>query len=330
MADRSLTRAPEPSSAAWALLAAVALAAGCTNGSTNGATPQPTTGAGAETAATEQPAAADTPRTPVAATKFDSFPAVTLDGLSAYQKAAFTQLANEEICPCDCPKSWGACLQAGTKCQPAVLLAEWTINQLAAGVEAEILAEQITEEIGAFTSRPKTVTTAGYGTKGSKTPKYTIVEYADFECGHCKIASATMSELVERRGGQVKVVYKHFPLSFHPMARKAAAATEAAGKQGKFWEMHDAVFATQTMLDDDLLVGHARALGLNVDQFKTDLTSSEIVKKVDDSHKEGEKIGVEATPTFLVNGRPFNLMRTLEAFELRFAMEDARASSSCQ
>lgn len=114
MADRSPTRARELSSVWWALLASAAVATGCTNGSTNGATPQPTTGASADAAAQAQPAA-DTPRAPVAATTFETFPAVNLGDLSPYQKAAFTQLANEEICPCDCPKSWGACLQDGTK-----------------------------------------------------------------------------------------------------------------------------------------------------------------------------------------------------------------------
>lgn len=309
------------------LTAASAGAAGCTNGAssqTSPAMPQATN-------SDPGPAAADDkPREAVASTQFASFAAVSVEGLSPYQKAAFTQLANEEICPCDCPKSWGACLQADTQCQPAVLLAEWTIEQLASGVEAEIIAEQVTEEIVGFSSRPKTVKTEGYASKGAANPRYTLVEYADFECAHCKVASATVGELVDKHKGQVKVVYKHFPLSFHPMARQAAAATEAAALQGKFWEMHDAVFATQTMLDDQLLSGHARALGLDVARFDKDRASAAVTAHVDASHKEGEAIGVEATPTFLVNGRPFNLMRTLEAFELRFAMEDARASSSCQ
>jgi protein-disulfide isomerase len=287
--------------------------------------------------------AAPSPVTPPAAAKkapaaagpmITDFPAlsptVDLAALDPAKRAAFEKIVNEEICPCDCPKSFAACLQEGSKCRPAVLLAGWLAKQLDDDVPAEVLTEALTKEIASgFSAKPKIPAIDGYATKGPKNPKWTIVEYADFECQHCKAASPTLETLMQRRK-DVKVVFKHFPLSFHPMARSAAIAAEAAGRQGKFWEMHDAVFATQELLDDALLIGHAKALGLDAARFQKDQKDAAVIAKVDDSRKEGQSFGIEATPMFLVNGRPYFLSRTVEGFELRFAMEEARATSTCQ
>lgn len=258
------------------------------------------------------------------------YPAVSLEGLGDVEQQIFSQIVSEEICPCDCPKTFGACLQEGTRCGPAVTLAEWLVTELQQGVPGEILADQVAKEIaGGFSAKPKQVDIQGYAHKGASKPKFVIVEYADFECPHCKMASSVVDALVKRHPGEVEVVFKHFPLSMHTMAKKAAAAAEAAGLQGKFWEMHDAIFATQGMLDDALLEGHAKALGLDVKRFNKDRKSKKILDKVARSRAEGERIGIEATPTFLINGRPFNLMRTREAFEARLKMERGRAAGRC-
>jgi len=308
-----------------ALTVLAATTAACTNGQ-DAARPQPPPAAAATTPT--EPAAP--PRAPVAATQLESFPALSLDVLDPDKKAAFARIVNEEICPCDCPKSFGACLQEGTQCTPAVILAEWLAGQLAEGVEEEILAEQIAGEVSAFSSTPKRPALDGYSKKGATSGKHVVVEYADFECAHCKMAAPVVDDLARQLAGSVTFYYKHFPLSFHAMAKPAAEAVEAAGLQGKFWEMHDAVFATQSMLDDELLKGHAKAIGLDYPRWEQDRATEAVKARVAASRSEGEAIGIEATPTFLVNGRPFNLMRTPEAFQARFAMEDARASASCQ
>lgn len=260
-----------------------------------------------------------------------TFPAVDLEGLEPAALDGFRAIANEEICPCECPRSFGGCLQAGTRCEPAVLLGNWLADQLRNGAAPEQLAEQVTQEIaGGYAVRPKDLLLDGYATKGDPDAPYTIVEYADFECPHCKMASSVVSQLVQANPGKVRVVYKHFPLSFHVMAKVAAAATEAAGLQGRFWEMHDAIFATQNMLDEDLIRGHAKAIGLDVGRFERDWKDPAVIAKVDASRQEGEALGITATPAFFINGRPFQLMRTPEAFSLRLQMEEARTTSSCE
>ena len=256
--------------------------------------------------------------------------AVDASHLDPAAKAAFDKILAEEVCPCDCPKSFGQCLQEGTQCKPAVLLAQWVINSLEQGVPADSVAESITKEItSGFNAPAKKPDIKGYAAKGATKPKFTIVEYADFECGHCKAASSVVEQLVKKRP-DVQVVYKHFPLSFHAMARKAAIAAEAAAGQNKFWQMHDALFATQEILSDELVTGHAKALGLDVVRFAKDLTDPAIAKRVDDSRNEGATFGIDATPAFFVDGRPYYLHRTVEGFELRLRMDAARATSTCQ
>lgn len=288
-------------------------------------------GNGAKPPAPQPASTAEPAKVRPQATKLAEFPTVDLSGLGKAERDAFASIVNEELCPCDCPKSFGACLQEGTRCEPAVLLGNWLADQLRDGLPAEQIAEQVTQEIASgFAAKPKDLNLTGYATKGSTNAPYTIVEFADFECPHCKLAGMALDELVNKHPDEVRVVYKHFPLSFHPMARTAAAAAEAAAKQGRFWQMHDAIFATQTMLDEDLLTGHAKALGLDVARFQKDWKDPATQKLVEESRKEGEALGVDATPAIFVNGRPFNLMRTVEAFELRLKMEAARKTSSCE
>ena len=286
----------------------------------------------AASAPTAAPPAAPAPPAPAAPAgpALTTFPAVDTSRLDAAGKAFFQKVANEEICPCDCPKSFGQCLQEGTKCRPAVLLAEWIVKTLEEGVPGESLQEAVTRELtGGFAAAAKQPVVEGYAAKGANQPKYTVVEYADFECAHCKAASAVVDELVKARP-DVRLVYKHYPLPFHAMARPAAIAAEAAARQNKFWEMHAALFSTQDFLSDEMIVGHAKALGLDVAKFQKDLQDPALAKKVDASRTEGQQLGVSATPYFIVNGRPYFLSRSVEGFELRFRMEEARATSSCQ
>jgi protein-disulfide isomerase len=272
-------------------------------------------------AATAAPPAA--PATPLAA-----FPAVDLARLNAAQQSAFADIANEEMCPCACPTTLGACLQ-NDHCKPAKLLGAWLIDVLADDVAPKVLHEAVTRELTAgFPSAPRTPDLQGYATKGSNHPTFTVVEYSDFECPHCRAAAPVINELVKAHP-EVRVVFKHFPLQFHAMARRAAQAAEAAGRQGKFWQMHDAIFATQDLLSDELLLGHAKALGLDLARFQKDLDDPEIAKRVEASRAEALSFGVDSTPSFLINGRPYHLARSLDGFELRLQMEAARAGSSC-
>jgi len=121
----------------------------------------------------------------------------------------------------------------------------------------------------------------------------------------------------------VRVVFKHLPLSFHKNAKGAAAATEAAFMQGKFWEMHDLIFANQKQLSIEKYTEHATAIGLDVEKFTKDYASAEVKKRIDDDTKEAGTLGVTGTPGFFVNGRflsgakPFEEFKTIIDEELK-------------
>jgi len=113
----------------------------------------------------------------------------------------------------------------------------------------------------------------------------------------------------------VRIVFKHLPLAMHKNAKAAAAATEAAHVQGKFWEMHDLIFANQKQLSAEKFYEHAATLGLDVAKFKKDYVSDAIKRKVETDSKEAASLGVSGTPAFFINGRFLNGAKPFEAFK---------------
>ena len=131
----------------------------------------------------------------------------------------------------------------------------------------------------------------------------TLVEYGDYECPYCGMAYPVVKRAQSELGKQLRFVFRNFPLSeAHPHAQIAAQAAEAAGAQGRFWEMHDTIFEHQDALEVKDLLGYAASLGLDADQIARDLEAGTYVKRVRDDFRSGVKSGVNGTPTFFVNG----------------------------
>lgn len=139
--------------------------------------------------------------------------------------------------------------------------------------------------------------------KGPEDAEITIVEFSDFQCPFCRRVTPTLDQIEKEYGDQVRVAFKHLPLSIHPKAPAAHAAAEAARRQGKFWEMHDRIFANQQEMSPEKYVEYAAEMGLDVDQFKRDVTSSEVKSRIDSDSREAAGLGVTGTPAFFVNGR---------------------------
>lgn len=150
--------------------------------------------------------------------------------------------------------------------------------------------------------------------KGEVGAPVTVVVYSDFECPFCKRGAARVAELSAKYGRDVRIAFKHFPLPFHARAPRAAAAAVAAQNQGKFWEMHDRLFAQGAALDDAALLEHARALGLDEARFARDLEDPATQARVDADIAEGKKLGVQGTPTFFVSGERVVGAQPLESF----------------
>ncbi len=133
-----------------------------------------------------------------------------------------------------------------------------------------------------------------------------LVEYGDYECPYCGRAYPIVKNIKQQLGNELKFVFRNFPLKkIHPHAVLAAVATEAAGLQGRFWDMHDMVFEHQDALDEERIRGFAQQLGLNSRRFEQDLQLKSLADKVDQDFESGLRSGVNKTPTFFINGKKY-------------------------
>jgi len=132
----------------------------------------------------------------------------------------------------------------------------------------------------------------------------TLVEYGDYECPYCGAAHLIVEQILRSLSDDVRYVFRHFPLArIHPHAQQAAEAAEAAGVQGKFWQMHNLLYENQRALAIPHLLAYADALALDVDRFAQDLNSGVHASRVREDFMSGVRSGVNGTPTFFINGR---------------------------
>jgi len=133
-----------------------------------------------------------------------------------------------------------------------------------------------------------------------------LVEYGDYECPYCGAAYPIIKDIQQKLGQQLKFAFRNFPLSkIHPHAFSAAVATEAAGLQGKFWEMHDVVFENQKTLEKENIIRLAETVGLLPERFEIDLQQKALAEKVEKDFESGLRSGVNKTPSFFINGEKY-------------------------
>ncbi|MBU6430781.1 MAG: DsbA family protein [Patescibacteria group bacterium] len=174
--------------------------------------------------------------------------------------------------------------------------------------------------------------TEGDWIRGDKNAKVIITEYSDFQCPACGAYYGVVKQLHKDFGDKLAIVYKHFPLrQRHANAEAAALSAEAAGGQGKFWEMHDMLFENQKDWETagnarEIFIGYAKELGLNSERFKQDLNSKELEQKIEIDYQSGVKAGVNHTPTFFLNGKEIQNPRSYEEF--RNIVDEAESKKS--
>jgi protein-disulfide isomerase len=139
--------------------------------------------------------------------------------------------------------------------------------------------------------------------RGPRNAPVTLVEYGDFECPFCGQAYYVLKEIEAELGAELRRVYRPFPLTrVHPHAETAALASEAAGAQGMFWEMHDLLFEHQDALGDDDLLEEAQSLGLDLSDFELAMRTRAFLPRIRENVLSGLRGGVTGTPTFFING----------------------------
>lgn len=232
--------------------------------------------------------------------------------LTTREKREWSSLVSELLAPCpDQPVSVARCVQEKRPCRACLPAAQFLMQEVRKGrtrgqAEAAYRARFGKDQV-------KQIDLSDSPRKGSPRAPVVIVEWADFECPACRAASPVLDGVVKKRPDQVQLVFKNYPLDIHPNAEWAARAAMAAHKQGKFWEMHDALFSASPPLTRATLESLAKQIGLDVEQFTRDLESEAVADRVAQDRKQGEAVRLRATPTIYVNGREFTYSEDLTA-----------------
>ncbi len=199
-------------------------------------------------------------------------------------------------------------------------IARFIKNQKGQGALAEYY-EQLKKDMGIEVllppyQPPKVAVEAVGPTKGPAAAPITIVEFSDYECPFCVRAEPTVKDVLAAYPGKIKLVYRDYPLPMHKQAPKAAEAAHCAGDQGKYWEMHDKLFASNGKLAlADLKAAARDVAGIDGGKFDQCLDSGEKAKDVEKNRKAGDDAGVNGTPAFFINGRLISGAQPLDAFK---------------
>jgi protein-disulfide isomerase len=224
--------------------------------------------------------------------------------LTEPQRGVFFRLINTEPSACGKPHSLAKSLQTDAECRDSMLVAQYIADRIAGGASASAVKAELADVAESLVVRDIPVT--GRPVFGNERAPVTLVVFADFECPHCKAEAPVLRKAINDFSGRARLVYKHFPLGMHPQAKVAAIATEAAFRQGKFWEMHDKVFAGQADLSNARLRQFAQELGLDLARFDADMKDPALEAIVMKDRADGEKLELRGTPAVYVNGRYVN------------------------
>jgi protein-disulfide isomerase len=141
----------------------------------------------------------------------------------------------------------------------------------------------------------------------SDSAKVTLVEFGDYQCPACGMAAPVIKQILDEYQGRVSFVFRHFPLPQHSNAMIAAKAAEAAGEQGKYWQMHDRLYSDQQQWENlpdptETFIGYAKEFGMDENAFKASISTEKFFDKINGDKNDGNTLGVDSTPTFFVNG----------------------------
>ncbi len=240
-----------------------------------------------------------------------ALPGVDVKDLDADEITALSGLMREGACPCDTQKSLLECI-AAKSCPAATELADYGAGKLRDGlgieqVRAAVVRKYLEDHVKYSFELGDTPR------KGPEGARIVIVEFADFECPHCAIMRGTLETIAKQFPNDVAIYFKQFPLGHNAHSHPASRATLAAHRQGRFWQMHDLIFANQGQLSPQRFVEFATELGLNVDKFKKDIEDPAIYAQIERDKKEAIAANLTGTPTIYVNGRLYLDDKTPEA-----------------
>jgi protein-disulfide isomerase len=237
---------------------------------------------------------------------------VDFGGLTSARKAMALKALRTQGCVCGCDMKVAECRVKDPNCSYSRGLASVTVGAIKAGkTEAAAIAESKASKFGSrpapkLLEDPVPIPTVGSPVTGPANASITLVEFSDFQCPYCSKAVAQINATLKAYPNDVRLIFKQYPLDSHPAASISAAASLAAHAQGKFWPMHDVMFANRQRLSRQSILGWAKDIGLDMKRFTADLDSEVIRKAVLRDQADGDKAGVEGTPTVFLNGQKYN------------------------
>ncbi len=241
-----------------------------------------------------------------------NLPAVDFTGLTSGQKALALKVLRTNGCPCGCEMKMAECRTKDPNCSNSKALAAIVVAAIRKGADEAAVLTAIDASPLMHRAPPKlledpvAIPIDGAPFIGPKAARVTLVEFSDFQCPYCAQAVVKLNAVLKAYPSQVKLVFKQYPLDMHSQAALAAAAALAAHRQGKFWQLHDAMFADRTHLSRKTILAMAGSIGLDTRRFEQDWDSAAVKQAVANEQAEGDKAGVEATPTVFIDGQKYN------------------------
>ena len=238
-----------------------------------------------------------------------SLPSVDLTVLSPANRNVALSILRAEGCSCGCTMKIAECRINDPNCAVSRRLAGYVVQELDAGKSADSVRaglKKLASEPPPLLDAPVKLSIDGDPVKGPSNARVTVVEFSDFQCPFCAKAAVEVNLVMQKFPNDVRVVFKQFPLDSHSQAALAGEASLAAQAQGKFWEMHDKMYANFRAISRDHILTWAKEIGLDVDRLRADLDSHKYAGRMKAEEQEGEKAGVQGTPTFFIDGRKLN------------------------
>ena len=239
--------------------------------------------------------------------RIDAIEGVDLSRLEAPDRRLWTRQVNDLLSPCGDPISVAECASGPrrSQCHRCLPAARYLARLASEGADRVEMRELYNARYG--TDTEVEIDLGEAPVRGTPMgAQVTIVEFSDFQCPHCREAHPLLQRVLRRFEGKVRLVFKNYPLSGHDRAIPAAIAAAAAGRQGKFWEMHDVLFENQQELAASDLNNYAEEIGLDLARFARDLNDEALQRRVMADKDQGRELGVTGTPAIFINNRQFN------------------------
>jgi protein-disulfide isomerase len=264
--------------------------------------------------------ASSTTTAPAAAEALDLIlPGVDTSAMTPRERHEWSALVTDLLAPCPtAPVSVAQCLKETRACGTCAQAAKWLVRAVRDGAPEDTIRHAYKERFDP--SGIRALPMDGSPAKGPDDAPVVIVEFADFECPHCRAEVPVIDAVLAAHPSQVRLVYKSYTLAFHQRGEPAARAAFAAGMQGKFWEMEHLLFQRQEHLEQSDIDRYAVLLKLDIPKWKADMDSPAVRERIEHDHSLGEDLKLKGTPTLYVNGRELDVEQD-ESLEGRVAAE---------